>query len=308
MVLALTLTLAGVREPGHASRRPRRISARRVEAGAHDRAQARGPRGRGAARHRARAGLARAERTRWVPIATARLPARGRWWAVSVFQTRALVLAARRGARAGQSSPGGSSPATGPPSSTAPSGRSSCSAGWLGVPMLLAFAIGCGVALWGDAARTSILMAFLVPAFLAAAAIPWMDDRFFVYLVPPAAVAVLPAAWCGAVDARRRTPARALAIVGAGARAPGRGSRTVGLAGRAPEPPDTRALAQAGGSRLTFRARRAWRWRDTSRSGSTSGRRRRFFDPGGRCRKARAAADVARHELPRAAIATSTPA
>jgi hypothetical protein len=61
---------------------------------------------------------------------------------------------------------------------------------WLGWPSLLAFGLGLGVAVWRRRLADLVLVAFLVPAFLAAAAIPWMDERFFVYLVPPGVVLV----------------------------------------------------------------------------------------------------------------------
>ena len=61
---------------------------------------------------------------------------------------------------------------------------------WLGWPGLLAFGLGFGTAVWRRRLADLILVAFLVPAFLAVAAISWMDDRFFVYLVPPAVVLV----------------------------------------------------------------------------------------------------------------------
>ncbi len=59
---------------------------------------------------------------------------------------------------------------------------------WLGWPMLLGFGAGLGAALWRRRPADLVLAAFVVPGFLAAAIIPWMDERFFVYLVPPAAV------------------------------------------------------------------------------------------------------------------------
>ena len=59
---------------------------------------------------------------------------------------------------------------------------------WLGWPALLAFGLGVGAAVWRRRLADLVLVAFLVPAFLAAAAIPFMDERFFVYLIPPAAV------------------------------------------------------------------------------------------------------------------------
>ena len=61
---------------------------------------------------------------------------------------------------------------------------------WLGWPAALAWGLGFGVALWRRRPADLILVAFLVPAFLAAAAIPWLDERFLVYLVPPASVLV----------------------------------------------------------------------------------------------------------------------
>ncbi len=78
---------------------------------------------------------------------------------------------------------------------------------WLGWSMLLAFGLGTAVAIWRRRLADVILIAFLVPAFLAAAAIPWMDDRFFVYLVPPAAVLVARLL----IGARDRAGARRLA-------------------------------------------------------------------------------------------------
>ncbi len=59
---------------------------------------------------------------------------------------------------------------------------------WLGWPAVLGWAAGMGVALWRRRLADLVLLAFLVPAFLAAAAIPWLDERFLVYLVPPAVV------------------------------------------------------------------------------------------------------------------------
>jgi hypothetical protein len=58
-----------------------------------------------------------------------------------------------------------------------------------------------------------VLIAFVVPAFFAAAAISWMDERLFVYLVPPAAVllgrvVVEAAAW-----ARGRRPLRVAVVL-----------------------------------------------------------------------------------------------
>ena len=84
---------------------------------------------------------------------------------------------------------------------------------WLGAPMLLAFGLGCAAALWRRRRADLILLAFLVPGFLAAASIPWMDDRFFVYLVPPAAV-LLAGGLVGASDASRGRPLARVAIVG----------------------------------------------------------------------------------------------
>lgn len=73
---------------------------------------------------------------------------------------------------------------------------------WLGWPMLLAFGAGLGAALWRRRAADLVLAAFVVPGFLAAAMIPWMDERFFVYLVPPAAV-LLARAIAGAASRAR---------------------------------------------------------------------------------------------------------
>jgi dolichyl-phosphate-mannose-protein mannosyltransferase/tetratricopeptide repeat protein len=84
---------------------------------------------------------------------------------------------------------------------------------WLGTPILLAFALGCAVALWRRRRPDLILLAFLVPGFLAAASIPWMDDRFFVYLVPPAAV-LFARCLVDAFDASPRRPLARVAIVG----------------------------------------------------------------------------------------------
>ena len=144
-------------------------------------------------------------------------------------------------------------------------------------------------------------MAFLVPAFLAAAAIPWMDERFFVYLVPPAAVLLARAP-------RRRGGARAadrplarVAVRRADADAPGRGSRTLGLAGRPPEP-----ARHAGARRPVVRGPRpardaGGRWRGTSRSASTSGPARHYFEP----RRPLAEARRARTSSSRARSSTS---
>jgi hypothetical protein len=79
--------------------------------------------------------------------------------------------------------------------------------------MLLGFALGAAVALWHRRRADVVLLAFLVPAFLAAAAIPWMDDRFFVYLVPPAAV-LLARCLVAASDAASRRRLARLALVG----------------------------------------------------------------------------------------------
>jgi hypothetical protein len=80
---------------------------------------------------------------------------------------------------------------------------------WLGWPVLLAFLLGFGVALWRRRVVDLVLVAFVVPAFFAAAAVPWMDERFFVYLVPPAAVLSARAL----VEARNRARGRPLATV-----------------------------------------------------------------------------------------------
>ena len=61
---------------------------------------------------------------------------------------------------------------------------------WLGWPVLVAAGLGLGVALWRRRLADLVLAVFVVPAFLAAASIPWMDERFFVYLVPPAVVLI----------------------------------------------------------------------------------------------------------------------
>ena len=61
---------------------------------------------------------------------------------------------------------------------------------WLGWPVMLASALGLGLALWRRRLADLVLVTFVVPAFFAAASIPFMDDRFFVYLVPPLVVLV----------------------------------------------------------------------------------------------------------------------
>jgi hypothetical protein len=84
--------------------------------------------------------------------------------------------------------------------------------GWLGWPTLLAFGVGLGVAVWRRHLADLVLVAFLVPAFLAAAAIPWMDERFFVYLVPAAAV-LLSRALRGAAEHVRDRPFARVAVL-----------------------------------------------------------------------------------------------
>src|SRR5262249_10291978 len=83
---------------------------------------------------------------------------------------------------------------------------------WLGWPALLAFGLGLGTAVWRRQLADLILVAFLVPAFLAVAAIPWMDDRFFVYLIPPAAV-LLARGLVDAADWARGRPIARIAVV-----------------------------------------------------------------------------------------------
>ncbi len=83
---------------------------------------------------------------------------------------------------------------------------------WLGWPALLAFGVGLGVAVWRRQLADLVLVAFLVPAFLAAAAIPWMDERFFVYLVPPVAV-LLARGLLGAADRARSRPLARVAVL-----------------------------------------------------------------------------------------------
>ncbi|HEY7142547.1 MAG TPA: glycosyltransferase family 39 protein [Methylomirabilota bacterium] len=83
---------------------------------------------------------------------------------------------------------------------------------WLGWPGLLASGLGLAVAVWRRRLADLVLLAFLVPAFLAAAAIPWMDERFFVYLVPPAAVLVA-RLLVGAADRARGRPLARLAVL-----------------------------------------------------------------------------------------------
>jgi hypothetical protein len=61
-------------------------------------------------------------------------------------------------------------------------------ADWLGWPALVAFGLGVGAALWKRRSADLVLVAFLGPAFLVAAVVPWLDERFLVYLIPPAAV------------------------------------------------------------------------------------------------------------------------
>jgi hypothetical protein len=80
---------------------------------------------------------------------------------------------------------------------------------WLGIPMLVAFGLAAVGALWRRGRADVVLLAFVVPAFFAAAAIPWMDDRFFVYLVPPGAVLLAG----GLVAAKDRWAGRPLARV-----------------------------------------------------------------------------------------------
>ena len=106
---------------------------------------------------------------------------------------------------------------------------------WLGWPTLLAFGVGFGVAVWRRHLADLVLVAFLVPAFLAAAAIPWMDERFFVYLVPPAAV-LLARALLGAAERRPGPAVRAGRRPRADADAAGRRPRPLGLAGGPPRP------------------------------------------------------------------------
>ncbi len=113
---------------------------------------------------------------------------------------------------------------------------------WLGTPMLLAFVLGGAVALWRRRRADLVLVAFLVPGFLAAAAIPWMDDRFFVYLVPPAAV-LFARCVVAAADGSARRPLARMAIAGVAL------ALLVGDLGRSVwqdvllSLPDTRALA-----------------------------------------------------------------
>ena len=83
---------------------------------------------------------------------------------------------------------------------------------WLGWPALLAFGLGLGVAVWRRQLADLVLVAFLVPAFLAAASIRWMDERFFVYLIPPAAV-LLARFLIGAADRARGRPVARAAVL-----------------------------------------------------------------------------------------------
>jgi dolichyl-phosphate-mannose-protein mannosyltransferase/tetratricopeptide repeat protein len=84
---------------------------------------------------------------------------------------------------------------------------------WVGWPALVVSSLGLGAALRRRRLADLVLVAFIVPAFFAAAAIPWMDERFFVYLVPPAAVLtarLLVGAWD---RARSRRLARVAVVV-----------------------------------------------------------------------------------------------
>ena len=82
----------------------------------------------------------------------------------------------------------------------------------LGWPWLLAFGLGLGLAVWRRQVADLVLVTFLVSAFLAAAAIPWMDERFFVYLIPPAAV-LLARFLVGAADRARGRPLAPIAVL-----------------------------------------------------------------------------------------------
>ena len=231
MVLVLTLTLAACVTWPRVERR--RLRRRRHRRGAHDRAQAGRPGGRGPARRCARARLA---------------PAPG---AVGAVATLALLLVALAGwacswraTRSGRSRGRG----TGPPGASSSRGRRRPRCG----RAILLLGTGWGgprsspaararVAVWRRRSRTSCC-GLPGARVLAAATIPWMDERFFVYLVPPAAV-LLGRAIVGAANRARGQPLRAARRSPGGARAPGRGPRRSAWQGVLLSLPDTRALA-----------------------------------------------------------------
>lgn len=59
---------------------------------------------------------------------------------------------------------------------------------WLGFPYLLATVVGAGYGLKRRTSGDTILVTFLLTAFLAAASYLWLDDRFLVFLLPAMAV------------------------------------------------------------------------------------------------------------------------
>ena len=113
---------------------------------------------------------------------------------------------------------------------------------WMGWPVLLGFGLGVGVAAWRRRPADLILVAFLAPAFLAAAAIPWMDERFFVYLIPAAAVLLARVLVAAADRAASRPLARAAVLLATLALLAGDLGRSA-WQGVLLSLPDTRALA-----------------------------------------------------------------
>ncbi len=76
---------------------------------------------------------------------------------------------------------------------------------WVGLPYLVVAVAAVGYALWRRRPIDLVLSAFLIPAFFAAAAFRWLDERFLVFLLPPAAVLVgraLVDAWTASRRAR----------------------------------------------------------------------------------------------------------
>ena len=155
----------------------------------------------------------RRRRAPWVPLATLALLLVV-LVGVSVFQTGHWLLAARRGPRRAAFA-WGFLTRHGPTVVARHDARPRrCSGTGSAGPRSSRSASGSARPLWRRHRADLVLVAFLVPAFLAAAAIPWMDERFFVYLVPPgggAARARAPRRWrtrpAPAVRAGRRPSA-----------------------------------------------------------------------------------------------------